>query len=58
MRNLELFRRYALEPNATTAEHRAVVGGVLLLVLGVAVAFGWVVFAILRWLDSIVIAAF
>ena len=56
LRNLELFRRYASEPDASTAEHRRFLGGLLLLVLGVVLALGWLFVALLRWLDSFVIA--
>ena len=56
LRNLELFRRHATEPDASTAEHRRVLGGLLFVVLGVVVALGWAFVALLRWLDSFVIA--
>ena len=56
LRNLELFRRYASEPDTSTAEHRRFLGGLLLLVLAAVVALGWLLVALVRWLDSFVIA--
>jgi hypothetical protein len=42
-RNLELFRRYAADPGASTREHRVVLLGAVLLVVGVA----WLLLALL-----------
>jgi hypothetical protein len=42
-RNLELFRRYAADPGASTREHRVVVLGAVLVVVGVA----WLLLALL-----------
>jgi hypothetical protein len=55
LRNLQLFRRYAAEPDASTREHRLFVGGLLLLVLGAVLLLGWLIVSVLGWLDSIVI---
>ncbi len=44
-RNLELFRRYATDPGASTTSHGLFLGGLLLLLVGVvwllAMAIGW-----------------
>ena len=56
MRNLDLFRRYAADPDASTAEHRRFFGGLLLVVLGLVLLMGWAFLAVLRWLDSFTIA--
>jgi hypothetical protein len=55
LRNLELFRRYAAEPDASTREHRLFVGGLLLVLLGAVLLVGWLLLGLLGWLDSIVI---
>jgi hypothetical protein len=49
-RNLELFRRYAADPGASTREHRAVLVGAIALIIGVA----WLLLAALeRLLNAI-----
>jgi len=48
-RNLELFRRYALDPGAPTGSHRAFVAGLLLVVFGGA----WLLLALLGRLLSL-----
>lgn len=56
LRNLELFRRHALDPDSSTRDHRVFLGGLLLLALGVVLALGWLLLSLSGWLDSIVIA--
>ncbi len=48
-RNLELFRRYATDATASTAEHRAFLGGLALVVIGLI----WLAALLLGWLLSI-----
>jgi uncharacterized protein DUF4112 len=48
-RNLELFRRYATDTNASTAEHRAFLAGLALVVVGLI----WLAAMLLGWLLSI-----
>jgi hypothetical protein len=48
-RNLELFRRYASDANASTTEHRAFLAGLALLIVGVI----WLAAMLLGWLLSI-----
>ena len=48
-RNLELFRRYATDPGASTTSHRLFLGGLLLLIVGVI----WLMIAAIGWLLSI-----
>jgi hypothetical protein len=51
-RNLELFRRYARDPGASTGEHRAFIVGLVLLIVGVLAlvltALGWFLNELLR----------
>jgi len=56
VRNLDLFRRYAGDPGASTAEHRRFLGALLLIVFGLLLFMGWALLAVLRWLDSFTIA--
>lgn len=56
VRNLQLFRRYAADPDASTAEHRRFLGGLLLIVLGLVLFIGWALIAVIQWLDSFTIA--
>src|SRR5262245_38955342 len=56
IRNLELFRRHAADPDASTAEHRRFLGGLLLIVFGLVLFMGWAFVTVLRWLDSFTIA--
>ena len=51
-RNLELFRRHASEPGASTADQRAFFAGVGLVLLGVL----WLMAQLIGWLQSIEIA--
>jgi hypothetical protein len=48
-RNLELFRRYATDPGASTTSHRLFLGGLLLLIVGVV----WLMITAIGWLLSI-----
>jgi hypothetical protein len=48
-RNLELFRRYATDANASTGEHRAFLAGLALVVVGLV----WLAVMVLGWLLSI-----
>ena len=48
-RNLELFRRHATDANASTAEHRAFLAGLALVVVGLI----WLAAMVLGWLLSI-----
>lgn len=48
-RNLELFRRHATDASASTAEHRAFLAGLALVVIGLI----WLVATFLGWLLSI-----
>ena len=57
VRNLELFRRHASDPDASTADHRRFLAGLLLLVLGVVLLLGWLLVTLLVRLDSIVLPA-
>lgn len=57
LRNLELFRRYASDPGASTRPHRMFLGGILLVALGLVAALGWLVVALIGWLDTFVIPA-
>jgi hypothetical protein len=50
-RNLELFRRHATDVHASTAEHRAFLAGLVLVVVGVL----WLAVTLIGWLLSIVI---
>jgi hypothetical protein len=51
-RNLELFRRHATDPGASTTEHRAFFAGLLLILVGIV----WVAWQALAWLLSTEIA--
>ncbi len=51
-RNLELFRRHALEPEASTSGHRAFFIGLLLLVLGLVWILVIVLGALATWLGT------
>jgi hypothetical protein len=55
LRNLELFRRHASDPDASTRDHRLFLGGLLLVVVGAVLAVGWLFVSLLGWLDSFVI---
>lgn len=55
VRNLELFRRHANVPDASTRDHRWFLGGLLLLVLGLMLLIGWLLVTTLGWLDSLVV---
>lgn len=48
-RNLDLFRRYATDATASTAEHRAFLAGLALIVVGLI----WLLAMLLGWLLSI-----
>jgi hypothetical protein len=48
-RNLELFRRHATDATASTAEHRAFLAGLVLVVVGLI----WLAATLLGWLLSI-----
>ncbi len=48
-RNLELFRRHAIDTNASTAEHRAFLAGLALVVIGLL----WLAVTLIGWLLSI-----
>jgi hypothetical protein len=48
-RNLELFRRHALDAYASTAEHRAFLAGLVLVVVGLV----WLAASLIGWLLSI-----
>lgn len=50
-RNLALFRRYALEPEASTTEHRLFFVGIGLLLLGII----WLVWQALTWLIGLLL---
>ncbi len=50
-RNLELFRRHATDVHASTAEHRAFLAGLVLVVVGLL----WLAATLIGWLLSIVI---
>ncbi len=50
-RNLDLFRRHASDPNASTADQRAFFAGLVLLLVGLV----WLLIQFLGWLLSIVI---
>lgn len=50
-KNLELFRRYATDVHASTAEHRAFLAGLGLVVIGLL----WLAATVIGWLLSIVI---
>lgn len=52
-RNMDLFRRYASDPTASTREHRLVLIGALGLVIGII----WLLVAALSWLASVVVGA-
>lgn len=52
-RNVALFRRHASDPGADTREHRLVLAGALLALVGVA----WLVIAAVGWLLSVEIPA-
>jgi hypothetical protein len=52
-RNLELFRRHALDPAASTAEHWSFVAGLAVLAVGLL----WLLWSALGWLLSIEIPA-
>jgi hypothetical protein len=52
-RNLELFRRHALDPAATTAEHWTFLAGLVALVVGLL----WLLWTAVVWLLSIEIPA-
>jgi hypothetical protein len=48
-RNLELFRRHATDVSASTAQHRAFLGGLALVIVGLV----WMAATVLGWLLSI-----
>lgn len=48
-RNLELFRRHATDATASTAEHRAFLGGLALIIIGLI----WLAATLIGWLLSI-----
>ncbi len=50
-KNLALFRRYALEPEASTAEHRLFFAGIGLVMLGLI----WLVWQALAWLVGLLL---
>jgi hypothetical protein len=52
-RNLALFRRHATDPGASTAEHRAFLAGLALILVGL----GWLSLVALGWLLSLRIPA-
>lgn len=52
-RNLALFRRHATDPGASTAEHRAFLVGLALILVGL----GWLAIVALGWLLSLRIPA-
>ncbi len=52
-RNMQLFRRYAADPTASTREHRLVLIGALVLIVGIV----WLLVAALSWLLSLVVGA-
>jgi Domain of unknown function (DUF4112) len=52
-RNLELFRRHALDPAASTAEHWTFIAGLAVLAVGLF----WLVWSAIAWLLSIEIPA-
>ncbi len=52
-RNLELFRRYATEPGASTTNHRLFLGGLLLVLVGLV----WLIASAIGWLLSVEIPA-
>jgi hypothetical protein len=52
-RNLELFRRYATDPVASTTSHRLFLGGLLLVLVGIL----WLLATAVGWLLSIEIPA-
>jgi len=52
-RNLELFRRHALDPAASTAEHWTFVAGLAVVAIGLL----WLVWSAIAWLLSIEIPA-
>jgi hypothetical protein len=52
-RNLELFRRHALDPAASTAEHWTFVAGLAVIAVGLL----WLVWSAIAWLLSIEIPA-
>ena len=51
-RNLELFRRHALDADASTRSHRAFFAGVVLLVVGILWLMAMAVGALLTWLGT------
>ncbi len=51
-RNLELFRRHALEPEASTSGHRVFFSGLLLLVLGLVWILVIALSAVASWLGT------
>lgn len=52
-RNLDLFRRYASDPGASTTSHRLFLGGLVLVFVGVL----WLVASAIGWLLSIEVPA-
>lgn len=52
-RNVALFRRYAADPGASTREHRLIILGVVLALVGL----GWLIVSAIGWLLSIEIPA-
>jgi hypothetical protein len=48
-RNVALFRRHAADPTASTREHKLVLAGAVVVLVGIA----WLVFAAIGWLLSI-----
>jgi hypothetical protein len=55
MRNVELFRRHATDPGASTIEHTRFLAGLLLVAVGGVLLAGWLLVQLLVWLDRIVI---
>jgi hypothetical protein len=52
--NLKLFRRYALEPEGSTREHRLFFAGLALILIGVL----WLTLTVLAWLIGLVLEPF
>lgn len=52
--NLKLFRRYALEPEASTAEHRMFFAGIGLLLIGIL----WLTWQVFTWLVGLLLTPF
>jgi Domain of unknown function (DUF4112) len=52
--NLALFRRYALEPGASTQEHRFFFAGLALILIGIL----WLAWVVMTWLIGLLLAPF